>query len=125
MTTQQLLEKWQSLDSEEQQQVLAFIDAIYQTKKPTKPSSPLGEKLRKIRQEIIESGWYEERALEIQSVNPRRNRTRKSRTSWRLCGLIMIRTFVDAGVLIYAARAEHEMAELALQILEDDQREFA
>ncbi|MBP0030400.1 hypothetical protein [Roseofilum sp. Guam] len=56
MTTQQLLEKWQSLDSEEQQQVLAFIDAIYQTKKTTKPSSPLGEKLRKIRQEIIESG---------------------------------------------------------------------
>ncbi|MCT7959399.1 PIN domain-containing protein [Laspinema sp. D1] len=37
----------------------------------------------------------------------------------------MIRTFVDAGVLIYAARAENEMAELALQILEDDQREFA
>lgn len=32
---------------------------------------------------------------------------------------------VDAGVLIYAARAENEMAELALQILEDDQREFA
>ena len=56
MTTQQLLEKWQSLDSEEQQQVLAFIDAIDRTKKPTKPSSPLGEKLRKIRQEIIESG---------------------------------------------------------------------
>ncbi|EKD07573.1 MULTISPECIES: type II toxin-antitoxin system VapC family toxin [Limnospira] len=37
----------------------------------------------------------------------------------------MIRTFVDAGVLIYAARAENKMAELALQILEDDQREFA
>ncbi|OAB57489.1 nucleic acid-binding protein [Phormidium willei BDU 130791] len=37
----------------------------------------------------------------------------------------MIRTFVDAGVLIYAARAENEMAELSLQILEDDQREFA
>ncbi|MEA5497870.1 hypothetical protein VB834_29105 [Limnoraphis robusta Tam1] len=56
MTTQQLLEKWQSLDPEQQQQVLAFIDSIYQTKKPTKPSSRLGEKLRKIRQEIIESG---------------------------------------------------------------------
>ncbi|RAQ43851.1 nucleic acid-binding protein [Arthrospira sp. O9.13F] len=37
----------------------------------------------------------------------------------------MIRTFVDAGVLIYAARAENEMAELSLQILENDQREFA
>jgi len=56
MTTQQLLEKWQSLDSEEQQQVIAFIDAIYQTKKPNKSKYPLGEKLRKIRQEIIESG---------------------------------------------------------------------
>ncbi|MEB3886474.1 hypothetical protein [Lyngbya sp. CCY1209] len=56
MTTQQLLEKWQSLDPEKQQQVLAFIDAISQNQKPTEPSSPLGEKLRKIRREIIESG---------------------------------------------------------------------
>ncbi|MDB9314762.1 hypothetical protein PN462_16735 [Spirulina sp. CS-785/01] len=56
MTTQQLLEKWQNLDSEEQQQVLAFIDAIYQTKRPSKSSSPLGKKLREIRQEIIKSG---------------------------------------------------------------------
>ena len=37
----------------------------------------------------------------------------------------MIRTFVDAGVLICAARAQNEIAELALQILEDDRREFA
>ncbi|MCT7959398.1 hypothetical protein NG791_01660 [Laspinema sp. D1] len=56
MTTQHLLEKWQGLDPEQQQQVLAFIDSIHQTQKPTKPSSPLGEKLRKIRQDIIESG---------------------------------------------------------------------
>ena len=56
MTTQKLLEKWQSLDPEQQQQVLAFIDSIHPTQKPTKPISPLGEKLRKIRQEIIVSG---------------------------------------------------------------------
>jgi predicted nucleic acid-binding protein len=37
----------------------------------------------------------------------------------------MIRTFIDAGVLIYAARSEGEIAEKALQILEDENREFA
>lgn len=37
----------------------------------------------------------------------------------------MIRTFIDAGVLIYAARGQNEIAELALQVLEDDRREFA
>lgn len=37
----------------------------------------------------------------------------------------MIRTFVDAGVLIYAARGQGDIAEMALQILEDSEREFA
>ena len=37
----------------------------------------------------------------------------------------MIRTFIDAGVLIYAARSEGEIAEKALEILEDENREFA
>jgi predicted nucleic acid-binding protein len=37
----------------------------------------------------------------------------------------MIRTFIDAGVLIYAARSQGEIAEKALQILEDENREFA
>lgn len=37
----------------------------------------------------------------------------------------MIRTFIDAGVLIYAARSEGDIAEKALQILEDENREFA
>lgn len=37
----------------------------------------------------------------------------------------MIRTFIDAGVLIYAARSEGGIAEKALQILEDEDREFA
>lgn len=37
----------------------------------------------------------------------------------------MICTFIDSGVLIAAARGEGEIAERALQILEDNQREFA
>ena len=36
----------------------------------------------------------------------------------------MIRTFIDAGVLIYAARSQGEIAEKALQVLEDENREF-
>ena len=37
----------------------------------------------------------------------------------------MIRTFIDAGVLIVAARGEDEIAERALEILKDPNREFA
>ena len=37
----------------------------------------------------------------------------------------MIRTFIDAGVLIYAARSQEELAERAFQFLEDENREFA
>ncbi len=37
----------------------------------------------------------------------------------------MIRTFIDSGVLIYAARGEDAIAEVALQFLEDSNREFA
>ncbi|MBD2297151.1 hypothetical protein [Nostoc sp. FACHB-190] len=37
----------------------------------------------------------------------------------------MIRTFIDAGVLIYAARSQGDIAEKALEILEDENREFA
>jgi len=37
----------------------------------------------------------------------------------------MIRTFIDAGVLICAARSQGEIAEKALEILEDENREFA
>ncbi|MEA5619657.1 nucleic acid-binding protein [Cronbergia sp. UHCC 0137] len=37
----------------------------------------------------------------------------------------MIRTFIDAGVLICAARSQGESAEKALQILENENREFA
>jgi predicted nucleic acid-binding protein len=37
----------------------------------------------------------------------------------------MIRTFIDAGVLISAARSQGEIAERALEVLEDEKREFA
>ncbi|MGK7871807.1 MAG: type II toxin-antitoxin system VapC family toxin [Xenococcaceae cyanobacterium] len=37
----------------------------------------------------------------------------------------MIRTFLDAGVLIYAARSQGYIAERAFQIIEDENREFA
>ncbi len=37
----------------------------------------------------------------------------------------MIRTFIDSGVLIYAARGEDAIAESALQIIEDSNRELA
>lgn len=37
----------------------------------------------------------------------------------------MIKTFIDSGVLIFATRGEGELAEKALSILEDSDREFA
>lgn len=37
----------------------------------------------------------------------------------------MTRTFIDSGVLIVAARGEGAIAERALAILEDPNREFA
>jgi len=36
----------------------------------------------------------------------------------------MIRTYIDAGVLIAAARGEDDVAERALAVLEDSNREF-
>lgn len=56
MTTQQLLDKWQALDPDEQEKVLEFIDTLYRQKQPKKSALSLGQKLRKIRQEIVESG---------------------------------------------------------------------
>lgn len=35
-----------------------------------------------------------------------------------------VRTYVDAGVLIAAARGEHRLAEMALDVLDDPSREF-
>ncbi len=37
----------------------------------------------------------------------------------------MIRTFIDSGVLIQAIRGEEKLANKALEILEDTNREFA
>ncbi|WPF88419.1 PIN domain-containing protein [Cyanobacterium aponinum AL20118] len=37
----------------------------------------------------------------------------------------MKKTFIDSGVLIFAARGEGELAEKALSVLEDSEREFA
>ncbi len=56
MTTEQLLNKWQTLEPDEQAKVLAFIDSISQQKKLSKFTSSLGKKLRAIRQEIIANG---------------------------------------------------------------------
>lgn len=56
MTTQQLLNKWQALDPDDQEKVLQFIDTLYRQKQPKKSASGLGQKLREIRQEIVDSG---------------------------------------------------------------------
>ncbi len=56
MTTEQLLDKWQALDSDEREKVLAFIDTLHRQKQPRKSTSNLGKNLREIRQEIIDSG---------------------------------------------------------------------
>ncbi len=56
MTTEQLLDKWQALDPDDREKVLAFIDLLDRQKQPKKPTSSLGKRLRKIRQEIIDSG---------------------------------------------------------------------
>ena len=56
MTTEQLLNKWQTLEPDEQAKVLAFIYAISQHKRSRESTSNLVKKLRAIRQEIIASG---------------------------------------------------------------------
>jgi hypothetical protein len=56
MNTEQLLDKWQALDPDDREKVLAFMDALDRQKQPRKPASSLGKRLREIRQEIIDSG---------------------------------------------------------------------
>ena len=56
MNSEQLLNKWQNLESDEQAKVLDFINSISQQKTTSKSTSNLGKKLRTIRQEIINSG---------------------------------------------------------------------
>jgi TRAP-type C4-dicarboxylate transport system substrate-binding protein len=53
MTKEQvLMEKWHALAPEQQQAVLAFVDQVSEPKS----DSPMGQKLRSIRQKIVESG---------------------------------------------------------------------
>jgi hypothetical protein len=55
MTTEELLlEKWRTLPSEKQQEVLAFVEHLIQPSPAT--DSSLGRKLRAIRARIVESG---------------------------------------------------------------------
>lgn len=56
MTTEQILDKLPALNADEQEKVLAFIDSLERQKQQLKSSSKLGNKLRQIRQEIIDSG---------------------------------------------------------------------
>ncbi|MEA5553060.1 hypothetical protein VB713_19125, partial [Anabaena cylindrica UHCC 0172] len=56
MITEQMLDKWQTLNADEQEKVLAFIDSLERQKEQLKSGSNLGKKLRQIRQEIINSG---------------------------------------------------------------------
>jgi hypothetical protein len=55
MTTEELLlEKWRTLPSKKQQEVLAFVEDLTQSSPST--DSSLGQKLRAIRARIVESG---------------------------------------------------------------------
>ncbi len=73
MTTEELLlTKWQTLDSDKQAKVLAFIDSLSQSKQPSKSTSNLGKKLRAIRQEIIDSGVHLLTAEEVEKEKAER-----------------------------------------------------
>jgi hypothetical protein len=53
MTTEQILiDKWRALSPDKQEAVLTFVEQVSQ---PTK-DSPMGLKLRAIRQQIVEAG---------------------------------------------------------------------
>ncbi len=59
MTTEQLLYKWQALEADDREKVLAFIDSLERQRQIKKSASSLGKKLREIRQEIIRSPQYD------------------------------------------------------------------
>lgn len=52
MNEQLLLNKWQTLDPDDQEKVIAFIDAL-QKKADYQPKTELGKKLWELRQKII------------------------------------------------------------------------
>ncbi|HAC62745.1 MAG TPA: hypothetical protein DCF68_04230 [Cyanothece sp. UBA12306] len=48
-----LLEKWQTLEPDEQEKVMAFIDNLKKEKSNYKPKTELGKKLWELRQKIV------------------------------------------------------------------------
>ena len=53
MNEQILLEKWQNLDPDEQEKVIAFMDNLQQKKSEYQPKTELGKKLLELRKKII------------------------------------------------------------------------
>ena len=53
MNEQLLLNKWQTLDPDDQEKVIAFIDTLHQKKADYQPTTELGKKLWGLRQKII------------------------------------------------------------------------
>jgi hypothetical protein len=56
---QELIEKWRSLPSDKQQQVLEFVEFLYLKKADQQPlisKSSLGKQLREIRAKIVATG---------------------------------------------------------------------
>ncbi|MEA5535631.1 hypothetical protein [Crocosphaera sp. XPORK-15E] len=53
MHEQILLEKWQTLDSDDQEKVIAFINTLQQKKSDYQPKTELGKKLWELRQKIV------------------------------------------------------------------------
>ncbi len=53
MNEQLLLNKWQTLDPDDQEKVIAFIDTLQQKKADYQPKTELGKKLWELRQKII------------------------------------------------------------------------
>lgn len=53
MNEQILLEKWQTLDRDQKEKVIAFIDKIQQKKSEYQPKTELGKQLWELRQNIL------------------------------------------------------------------------
>ncbi len=53
MNEQVLLNKWQTLDPDDQEKVIAFMDVLQQKKSDYQPQTELGKKLWELRQKIV------------------------------------------------------------------------
>ncbi len=53
MNEQVLLNKWQTLDPDDQEKVIAFMDVLQQKNYDYQPKTELGKKLWKLRQKIL------------------------------------------------------------------------